>query len=113
MKYEIETTNVFDRWLAGIKDITFRARIISRFDRVNGHKGHHGRTGATGMNRLTTRKWDAVEYLDSPEMIREYLKVSFEEGDSEQLMMAIGQVAKAQGISEIAKKALGCKLGIV
>jgi probable addiction module antidote protein len=93
------------------------------------------------MNRLTTRKWDAVEYLDSPEMIREYLKVSFEEGDSEQLMMAIGQVAKAQGISEIAKKAnlsrqslykalsqgsapkfetvrkvveaLGCKLGIV
>jgi probable addiction module antidote protein len=93
------------------------------------------------MNRLTTRKWDAVEYLDSPEMIREYLKVSFEEGDSEQLMMAIGQVAKAQGISEIAKRAnlsrqslykalsrgsapkfetvrkeveaLGCKLGIV
>lgn len=93
------------------------------------------------MNRVTTRKWDAVEYLDSPEMIREYLKVSFEEGDSEQLMMAIGQVAKAQGISEIAKKAnlsrqnlykalsqgsspkfetvrkvveaLGCKLGIV
>ena len=93
------------------------------------------------MNRITTRKWDAVEYLDSPEMIREYLKVSFEEGDSEQLMLAIGQVAKAQGISEIAKKAnlsrqnlykalsqgsspkfetvrkvveaLGCKLGIV
>jgi probable addiction module antidote protein len=93
------------------------------------------------MNRITTKKWDAVEYLDSPEMIREYLKVSFEEGDSEQLMLAIGQVAKAQGISEIAKKAnlsrqnlykalsqgsspkfetvrkvveaLGCKLGIV
>ncbi|MCW5198616.1 putative addiction module antidote protein [Desulfobulbus sp. F4] len=93
------------------------------------------------MNKITTKKWDAVEYLDSPEMIREYLKVSFEEGDSEQLMMAIGQVAKAQGISEIAKKAnlsrqnlykalsqggspkfetvrkvveaLGCKLGIV
>jgi probable addiction module antidote protein len=93
------------------------------------------------MNKITTRKWDAVEYLDSPEMIREYLKVSFEEGDTEQLMLAIGQVAKAQGLSEIARKAnlsrqnlynalaqgsspqfetirkvveaLGCKLGIV
>lgn len=42
MKYEIETTNVFDRWLAGIKDITFRARIISRFDRVQlGNLGDH------------------------------------------------------------------------
>ena len=71
------------------------------------------------MSKITTRKWDAVEYLDSPEMIREYLKVSFEEGDTEQLMLAIGQVAKAQGSSpkfETIRKvveALGCKLGIV
>ena len=57
------------------------------------------------MNKITTKQWDAVEYLDSPEMIREYLRVSFEEGDTEQLLMAIGQVAKAQGISEIARKA--------
>ena len=54
--------------------------------------------------KITTRKWDASEYLDSPEMIREYLKASFEEGDSEQLLMAIGNVAKAQGMSEIARK---------
>lgn len=54
--------------------------------------------------KITTRKWDASEYLDSPEMIREYLKISFEEGDSEQLLMAIGNVAKAQGMSEIARK---------
>lgn len=54
--------------------------------------------------KITTRKWDASEYLDSPEMIREYLKASFEEGDSEQLLIAIGNVAKAQGMSEIARK---------
>uniref|UniRef100_UPI0040569154 addiction module antidote protein n=1 Tax=Candidatus Electronema sp. TaxID=2698783 RepID=UPI0040569154 len=57
------------------------------------------------MEQVTTKKWDASEYLDSPEMIREYLKVSFEQGDSEQLIMALGQVAKAQGISDIARKA--------
>lgn len=46
MKYEIETTNVFDRWLAGIKDITFRARIISRFDRIQlGSFGDHKNLG--------------------------------------------------------------------
>lgn len=57
------------------------------------------------MEQVTTKQWDASEYLDSPEMIREYLKVSFEQGDSEQLIMALGQVAKAQGISDIARKA--------
>jgi probable addiction module antidote protein len=54
--------------------------------------------------KVTTRKWDASEYLDSPEMIHEYLKAAFEEGDSELLITAIGNVAKAQGMSEIARK---------
>ncbi|CAK8724162.1 Putative addiction module killer protein [Candidatus Electronema halotolerans] len=46
MKYEIETSNVFDKWLAGIKDLTFRARIISRFDRIQlGSFGDHKSLG--------------------------------------------------------------------
>lgn len=54
--------------------------------------------------KVTTRKWDASEYLDNPEMIHEYLKAAFEDGDSEMLLIAIGNVAKAQGMSEIARK---------
>jgi len=54
--------------------------------------------------KVTTRDWDASEYLDSPEMIHEYLKTVMEEGDSELLLAAIGDVAKAQGMSEIARK---------
>lgn len=53
--------------------------------------------------KVATRKWDASEYLDSPEMIHEYLKAIFEEGDSELLIASIGNVAKAQGMS-IARK---------
>ena len=53
---------------------------------------------------VTTRKWDASEYLDSPEMIQGYLKAVLEEGDSEALVTALGNIAKAQGMSEIAKK---------
>ncbi|MGR0480551.1 type II toxin-antitoxin system RelE/ParE family toxin [Candidatus Electronema sp. TJ] len=46
MKYEIETSNVFDKWLAGIRDLTFRARIISRFDRIQlGNFGDHKSLG--------------------------------------------------------------------
>jgi probable addiction module antidote protein len=55
--------------------------------------------------KVTTRKWDTSEYLDSPEMIHEYLKAAFEDGDTEAIMEAIGNVAKAQGMSEIARKA--------
>ena len=55
--------------------------------------------------KVTTRKWDTSEYLDSPEIIHEYLKAAFEDGDTESIMDAIGNVAKAQGMSEIADKA--------
>lgn len=54
--------------------------------------------------KVTTRDWDTSEHLDSPEMIHEYLKTVMEEGDSELLLVAIGNVAKAQGMSEIARK---------
>ena len=54
--------------------------------------------------KVTTKKWDASEHLDSPEMVHEYLKAAFEEDDSELLMMAIGNIAKAKGMSEIARK---------
>lgn len=53
---------------------------------------------------IATSKWDASEHLDSPEMIQEYLKISFEDGDTKQLLKAIANVAKAQGMTEIAKK---------
>ena len=42
MKYEIVTTNIFDKWLTGIKDMQHRARIISRFDHIQlGNFGDH------------------------------------------------------------------------
>ena len=54
--------------------------------------------------KITTKEWDASEYLDNPEIIKEYLKAAFEDGDSDVIMAAIGNVAKARGMSEIAEK---------
>jgi putative addiction module killer protein len=46
MQYEIKTTNVFDKWLAGIKDMRSRARIIKRFDHIQtGNFGDHKNLG--------------------------------------------------------------------
>lgn len=55
--------------------------------------------------KITTQKWDPSEYLDSPEMIHDYLKAVMAEGDTRDLIAALGDVAKAKGMTEIAQKA--------
>jgi len=45
-----------------------------------------------------TRVFDAAEYLDSPEMIAEYLTEAFETDDEVFIANAIGTVARAQGV---------------
>ena len=46
VEYEIETTNIFDKWLAGIGSIQHRARIINRFDHIRlGNFGDHKHLG--------------------------------------------------------------------
>ncbi len=46
---------------------------------------------------------DISEYLDSPEMIQEYINAAIETGDSDLLRLALGDVAKAKGMTDIAK----------
>lgn len=45
------------------------------------------------------------DYLDNPEMIQEYLNAAIEDNDPELLRLALGDIAKAQGMTAIAKKA--------
>lgn len=53
------------------------------------------------MNNLTT--FDISQYLDSKEMVAEYLSQVLEDGDTDELLSAIGNIAKAKGMSQIAK----------
>lgn len=48
--------------------------------------------------------FDMTQYLDSEEAIAEYLTQVFEEGDIEELIRAIGHIAKACGMSQIAQE---------
>ena len=56
------------------------------------------------MNTVTIRDFDPAHYLDSDEMIVEYLKATAEDPNPEVFLGALGDVAKAKGMAEIAKK---------
>lgn len=52
---------------------------------------------------VKTKPYDAAEVLDSPEMIAAYLNEAFSSDDP--ALMAIGAVARSQGMSMVAEKA--------
>lgn len=56
------------------------------------------------MSEKFTR-WDASEYLESKEDIAAYLNAVIEENDPSLLQVALGDIAKARGMSSIAKQA--------
>ncbi|WP_316181517.1 addiction module antidote protein [Bradyrhizobium sp. SZCCHNRI1009] len=51
------------------------------------------------------KPYDAADYLDSPETIAAYFTEALESGDPSLITTAIGAVARAKGMSEIAERA--------
>jgi len=51
---------------------------------------------------LKTRTWDAAEHLKTPEDIAAYLNAVLAEEDPQLLAAALGDVAKARGMSQLA-----------
>lgn len=56
------------------------------------------------MARTRTRPWDAAEYLETDEDILAYLETALEEGDAALFAAALGDVARAKGMQEIARE---------
>ncbi len=55
------------------------------------------------MTRLTT--FDVADYLDGEERISEYLSVALEDPDPEMFLMAVRNVARARGMTQLARDA--------
>lgn len=55
------------------------------------------------MTKLT--RFDAADYLDSEEVIAEYLNAALEDEDPNVFLTAVGDVAKARGMTTLAKDA--------
>ncbi len=57
------------------------------------------------MTTIQTAPFDAAEYLDSEEAIAEYLSAALEEDDPALFLAALSDVAKARGMTKLAKDA--------
>ena len=53
---------------------------------------------------LKTTAYDTADYLDSETAIVAYLKLAFEEGDAADIRAALGNVAKARGMTGLSKE---------
>ncbi len=53
---------------------------------------------------MNTSKFNIADYLDDDEMIQEYINTVLEEGDSKDIVVALGHIAKAIGMSKIAEE---------
>jgi DNA-binding phage protein len=53
------------------------------------------------MMAIETFPWDAAEYLDSDEMILAYLEAVFEDGDPQLIALALNDIARARGLSDL------------
>lgn len=57
------------------------------------------------MANTHTRPWDAVDYLETEEDIVAYLEAAFEDGDPRLVAAALGDVARAKGMTKVAREA--------
>ncbi len=56
------------------------------------------------MSTVTYSAFDASKYLKDDEAIRDYLAIALEDGDTKTIQLVLRDIAKAQGMSELARK---------
>ena len=55
------------------------------------------------MKKVAIREYETARYLDSEEMIAEYLAACLEDPNPDVFLAALGDVAKARGMAQLAK----------
>ena len=56
------------------------------------------------MTKTTTRVWDPAEHLQSDEDMAAYLEAALEEGDASLFAAALGDIARAKGMAQLARE---------
>lgn len=54
---------------------------------------------------METTRWDITEHLGSEAEIKAYLEAVFDDGDPDEVRRALGHVARARGMTDVAKSA--------
>jgi len=55
------------------------------------------------LAKTRTRPWDAAEHLGSDEDVVAYLEAALEEGDPALVSAALGDIARAKGMTQLAR----------
>ena len=55
------------------------------------------------MSKAKARLWEPAEHLESEEDMAAYLEAALEEGDASLVAAALGDIAKAKGMSQLAR----------
>lgn len=63
-----------------------------------------GRVGTRGKTGLEFRAWDVVDHLKTDEDMVGYLNAVLEEDDPGLLMAALGDVARAKGMTQVSRE---------
>jgi len=56
-------------------------------------------------NSIDVRAWDVAEHLETEEDMAAYLDAALEDGDVAVIVAALGDIARAKGMSQIAREA--------
>ena len=56
------------------------------------------------MAKTKTKPWDAAEHLETEEDMALYLEAALQDGDPALVAAALGDIARAKGMSEIARE---------
>ena len=56
------------------------------------------------MAKTQTRPWDVAEHLETDEDMAAYLEAALEEGDPAVVAAALGDIARAKGMAQIARE---------
>lgn len=57
------------------------------------------------MAKTRTKQWDPAEHLKTKKDVIAYLEAALEDGDPALVSAALGDIARAKGMSEVAKEA--------
>ena len=57
------------------------------------------------MKRTKTKPWDAADHLNSERDVAAYLGAALEDGDAAVVAAALGDIARAKGMTKIARNA--------
>ena len=56
------------------------------------------------MEKTKTSPWDAAEYLNTEEEMAAYLEAALEEGEPALVAAALGDIARARGMTQLARE---------